>query len=181
MIPNLRVVAQEVLGADSPIDFVCADPAGRVALVLVGEEGQDLELVARGLAQRAWLEPRLRDWLQLAPTLGLRPEAGVQLVLLCPGFRREAEAAGRALGDAAPTLAIYRCIRNGAGVDTLLERLSGSPAPIATSRPPPQPATEAPLDPVAGFRTGLTDAELGLSPSERLDLESRGSPAGGQK
>jgi hypothetical protein len=165
--PGLRVVAEGVLGESASIDFVAVEPDGRVALVLVGEAGEDLELVARGLAQRGWLEPRLRDWLQLAPDLGLRPEAGVRLVLLCPDFGPESRAAARALGDAAPLLASYRCVRNGGSVEPLVEPVEPAPAP-----PPESPAR--PLAPAAGpvaFRSGLSDAELDLGPDERREFE----------
>lgn len=160
--PELRVVAQEILGAGAPIDFVAVDPAGRVTLLLVGEAGEDLELVARGLAQHAWVTPRVRDWLQLAPELGVRPEAGVGLVLLCPDFSSETRGAAGALGDAAPALWSYRCVRNGAGVDALVEPLD---APAASTGAPP----DAPLGPT--FRTGLSDSDLGLSAAERSEFE----------
>ena len=76
--PELRLIARDLLGAGAPIDFVAVDPSGGVTLLLVGEAGEDLELVARGLAQHAWVTPRVRDWLQLAPELGARPEAGAR-------------------------------------------------------------------------------------------------------
>lgn len=161
--PGLRIIAEGLLGADASIDFVGVEPDGRVVLVLVGGADQDLELVARALAQRAWVERRLRDWLQLAPELGLRPEAGVRLLLLSPDFRPEAESAARALGPDAPTLAVYRCVRNGAGVDALLEPLR-APAPHAA-------ATRARPAGLQPFRTGLTDADLGLTPEEHLEFE----------
>lgn len=164
--PGLRVVAEGVLGEGFPIDFVALEPDGRVALVLVGDAGEDLELVARGLAQRAWLEPRLRDWLQLAPQLGLRPEAGVRLVLLCPDFGPESRAAARALGDAAPLLATYRCVRNGGSVEPLVEAL---PAPAGLPEAPGRPP--APGGAPVAFRSGLSDAELDLSPDERREFE----------
>lgn len=165
-MPGLRVVAQGVLGEGDPIDFVALDPQGGVALVLVGSAGEDLEMVARGLAQRAWLEPRLNDWLQLAPDLGLRPEAGVQMLLLCPEFGTAARAAARALGSAGPTLATYRCVRNGGSVEPLVEplELGGREAPA------PAPATH-PDAPPSGFRTGLSDAELELTPEERREFD----------
>jgi hypothetical protein len=149
-------VAEGLLGADSPIDFVGIDAEGRAVIVLVGDAGGDLELVTRGLAQKAWVEPRLRDWLQLAPHLGVRPEAGVRLLLLCPGFRAESRAAVSALGPDAPELILYRCVRNGASVDALVEPLENAPT---------APAAAAP------FRTGLTDADLGISPEERREFE----------
>jgi hypothetical protein len=160
--PGLRVVAEGVLGEGAPIDFVGLDPDGRVVLVLVGGAGEDLELVARGLAQRAWLEPRLRDWLQLAPDLGLRPEAGVRLVLLCPDFGPESRAAARALGEAAPLLATYRCVRNGGSVEPLVEALQPRPA---QARPPASAAG------AIAFRSGLSDADLDVGPDERREFE----------
>lgn len=154
--PGLRLVAEGLLGADSPIDFVGIDADGRAVIILVGDPGGDLELVTRGLAQKAWVEPRLRDWLQLAPHLGVRPELGARLLLLCPGFRAESRAATSALAPDAPELILYRCLRNGASVDALLEPLDNAPA---------APAAAAP------FRTGLTDADLGIGPEERREFE----------
>jgi len=160
VIPGLRVVAEALLGEDGPIDFVGIDAAGGAALVLVGAEGDDLELVARGLAERAWVEPRLKDWLQLAPNLGLRPEAGVGVVLCCPSFGPASRAAARALGRLAPVLATYRCVRNGSGVEPLVELLEGPTAPARAGE-----AAGAAAFP--SFRTGLTDADLDLSAAER--------------
>ena len=82
--PELRIVAQGLLGAQTPIDFVGIEASGRLVLVLVADDDRDLELLARGLAQRAWVEPRVSDWLQLAPDLGVRPRAGIRLLLLAP-------------------------------------------------------------------------------------------------
>lgn len=161
--PGMRVVAQGVLGEGASIDFVGIEPHGRTVLVLVGEAGGDLELVARGLAQRAWVEPRLRDWLQLAPELGLRPEAGVRLVLLCPSFGAESRAAAGALAEAAPVLATYRWVRNGSAVEPLVEPLLDP-----THAPPTAPLPPASA-PVPTFRTGLSDAELG--PEETREFE----------
>lgn len=160
--PELRVVAQDLLGAGAPIDFVAVDPAGRVTLLLVGGAGEDLGLVTRGLAQHAWVAPRVRDWLQLAPELGARPEAGVRVILLCPEFSPESRGAADGLGDAAPELWTYLCVRNGAGFDTLVV------APDSGKRSQGA-ATQAPSDPA--FRTGLSDADLGLSPEERREFE----------
>ena len=57
-----------------------------------------LQYMARGTV---WVEARLRDWRQLAPGLGLRPEAGVRVWLLAPRFRTESLAAARAAGGIA--------------------------------------------------------------------------------
>lgn len=161
--PELRLIAQELLAAGSPIDFVAVDPGGDVTLLLVGGPDEDLELVARGLAQRAWVLPRVRDWLQLAPELGVRPGAGVRLILLSPSFSAESVGACQALGDAAPALWTYVCVRNGAGIDTLIEVLE---APTHSSNPAPGVSDRAP-----SFRTGLSEADLGLSPAERSEFE----------
>jgi hypothetical protein len=174
--PALRVIAEDVLGADATIDWVALEPGGRVVAVLVGESGQDLELVARALAQRAWLEPRIRDWLQLAPRVGLRPEAGVRALLVCPGFRSEAIAAARALGPDVLTLASYRCVRDRSGVSVLLEPIERAPEETAAGGaeplPPPGPAPEP-------FRTGLSDLDLGLTAEERHEFERMAAPRGG--
>jgi hypothetical protein len=160
--PGLRIVAEGLLGAEARIDFVGVETSGRVVLVIVGTDEQDLALVGRALAQRAWVEARMRDWLQLAPGLGLRPESGVRVWLLAPRFRAESLAAARAAGGIA--LASYRCVRNG-GVDTdaLVEPLSEEPDLE-------RPAASAPRAP-AQFRTGLDDAELGLTAAERREFE----------
>ena len=161
--PGLRLLAEGVLGAESRIDFVACEPDGQVVLVLVGDDGDDLALLARGLAQKAWAEARLRDWLQLAPELGIRPEAGVRLWLLCPGFDPQTRTAALALGAGGPQLAIYRCVRDGASIETLLEPLRQPEAgPLRPERA--APATD-------GFRTGLREADLGLTPEERREFE----------
>lgn len=162
--PTLRLLARGVLGADAPIDLVAVDAAGRSVLILVGGPGEDLELVARGLAQRAWLEPRLADWLQLAPNLGLRPEARARLVLLCPEFGPSARSAARAADPEHLSLATFRCLRNGGEALVLIEPLGAA----AARSPGGAPA--------AGFRTGLREIDLGLTPEERREFDS--PPAG---
>lgn len=176
--PGMRLVAQGVLGEGARIDFVGVDPDGAATLVLVGEAGEDLSLVARALAQRVWLEPRLRDWLQLAPNLGFRPEAGVRLVLLCPAFGTESQAAARGLGEAAPQLVTYRCVRNGSGVEPLLEPLGGAPSAVSNAPEMPHdersnlpPPPEGPTGTLPSFRTGLTDADLEVTLEERREFE----------
>ncbi len=154
----LRVIAEDLLGADGPIDLVALDPQGSVVLVLVASEGEDLALVGRSLAEKAWVEPRLRDWVQLAPRLGLAAEAPVRLALLAPGFGAAALAAAGALGPSVAVLATYRCVRNGGGVEVLVEPLLG-----ARAREESAPLRSA-------FRSGLTDADLSLTPEEREDL-----------
>jgi hypothetical protein len=164
-VPGSRVVAEGLLGADARIDFVSVEPSGRVALVLVGNHGEDLALVGRGLAQRAWVASRLADWNQLAPHLELRPDAGVRVVLLCPGYALETRAAIDALGPEVMVGVIYRCVEDGSGFETLVEHLalpeSAEPSGPEAARPVGKPA----------FRTGLTDADLGLTPEELREFE----------
>lgn len=167
--PDLRVIAEGVLGAEATIDWVALEPGGRACVVLVGEPDEDLELVARALAQRAWLAPRLRDWLQIAPRIGLRPEAGVRALLLCPAFRSEALAAAGALGPEVLSLASYRCVRDGGGVSVLIEALPGASGAAETREEKPRPEP---------FRTGLSDLDLGLTADERREFERLASPRG---
>lgn len=160
--PGLRVVAEGLLGAETRVDFVGVEACGRVVLVIVGTVEDDLALVARALAQRAWVEARLRDWLQLAPGLGVRPEAGVRVWLLAPRFRTESLAAARAAGGI--SLATYRCvidggIGSGALVEAVAEGEETAPRAAAAGHAPPQ------------FRTGLNDAELGLTVAERREFD----------
>jgi hypothetical protein len=157
------LVAEGVLGADATVDFVGVEPSGRVVLVLVGNEGDDLELVGRALAQRAWVEPRIRDWIQLAPNLGMRPGAGVRVVLLCPSFRAETAAAASSVGTEVISLARYHCFQRGAEFEILLEPLSRNTQHATTT--PPEPTT------LPSFRTGLTDEDLGLTADEHAELE----------
>ncbi|MEE9608035.1 MAG: hypothetical protein V3U03_09875 [Myxococcota bacterium] len=166
LVASLRLVAEGLLGAEAPIDFVGVEPSGRITLILVGDDGQDLELVGRALAQRRWVEARARDWLQLAPGLGIRPEAGVRVVLLCARFQPETLAAARALGSGVLELAHYRCVRNGTGVDTLVEAV-WTPTASQVHQPGAQRTAEPPPPP---FRTGLTDADLGLTPEEQREF-----------
>ena len=167
LIPGARVLAERILGAESRIDLVVLEPTGRVALVLVGADGEDLELVGRGLAQRAWVQARLGDWLQLAPHLGVRPEAGVKIWGICPSIRPEAVAAAAELGPDAFGMAVYRCVHNGSSMEILVEALSGGPPPRAV---PPPPSTVHPIEAPA-FRTGLADADLGLTTEEIREFE----------
>jgi hypothetical protein len=169
--PAQRVIAEDVLGADAKIDWVALEPGGRACAVLVGERGEDLELIARGLAQRSWLAPRLRDWLQLAPRIGLRPEAGARALLFCPEFRGEALAAAGAVGSEVLSLASYRCVRDADGVSVLIEpiRDAGGAVDALEAR------QQQPAEP---FRTGLSDLDLGVTPDERREFERLASPRG---
>jgi hypothetical protein len=164
VIPALRLIAEGVLGADSSIDFVGVEPTGRVVLIFVGEEEDDLELIARAVAQRAWVEPRIRDWIQLAPNLGVRPGAGVRAVLFCPSFHRETAATAAALGDQAVSLVRYRCLLDGGKLEILIEPVAREAALEST---PPRPDRSG----LPAFRTGLNHEDLGLTAEEYVEFE----------
>jgi hypothetical protein len=163
IVPGWQPLAEDILGADLAIDLLGSDPSGHAVLVQIGEAGEDLELIGRALAQRAWVAPRVRDWLQLAPGLPLRPEAGVLAVLLCPAFRPEAVAAAHSLGPASPILGTYRVFRDGSGLEPLLEAVG---AATQIERPLQAPPHAAP----APFRTGLTDEDLDLASDEQAEF-----------
>ena len=170
-VPGARLLAEGLLGAGAPIDFVALEPAGRVVLVLVGDGGQDLELVGRGLAQRAWVAARLGDWIQLAPNLGIRPDSEVRVLLVCPSYCSASRAAVEAIGPDVMAPAIYRCVENGASFEVLVEHVIAdelSPDRLGT---PPQATAKANGPSVAQFRTGLTDTDLGLTPEELREFE----------
>lgn len=159
----LRVVAENVLGAQTRIDLVAIGTEGETLLVLLGEPGRDLELVARGLAQRVWVEARLADWLQLAPDLGARPEAGVRALLLCAAFGPEALAAASSVTPEWIELATCHFGREGSELRVWIDRVGRAEARAARASPAPEP--------VASFRTGLSDADLGVSAEEQSALE----------
>jgi hypothetical protein len=155
----LRVLAEDVAGLDASIDAVTIDLRGTVVLVLIETAGRDLELLANAFAQRDWVRDRLPDWLKLAPALGFQPEAPIRLLLLAPAFGPRTLAAVRASDPEGIDLAIYRCVRNGAETDVLLEPLRVAGGELACP-------DEAAVLAAAPFRTGLTDADLELTPAE---------------
>jgi hypothetical protein len=164
IVPSLRVIAEGVLGANSSIDFVGVEATGRVVLALIGEDGDDLELIGRAIAQRAWVEPRIRDWVQLAPNLGLRPGAGARAILFCPSFRYETEAAAAALGNQAVSLVRYRSLDNRGDLELLVEPIGRD---ITRAPTPPSPGTPG----APPFRTGLSHEDLGLTAEEYGEFE----------
>ncbi len=161
---GLQVLAEGMLGDASTIDLVAVDKAGQLVLVLIGEEGEDLELVTRSLALRRWVRMRIPDWLQLAPQLGVKPDAGVRAILLCPSFHPDSVAASQSLDAGDVELMVYRCLRNGEMSAVLVE-----PLPIHWPGGTPRPSDER-VEP-APFRSGLTDSDLNLSPRERREFD----------
>jgi hypothetical protein len=146
--PPLEALAEDVLGSVSRIDLVARDPDGAVSLVLTAGAGADLARLAEGLAQCAWLAPRLADWNQLAPHLGLAAERGVTLLLACPRFDERTRLAAESLGEG--RVRLVELLSRGE-LDLEL-RLHEAPAPLAAvAAPQPAPRT------ASAFRTGLRD------------------------
>jgi hypothetical protein len=148
----LEIVAEQILGLESRIDFVAKDQRGQVVLVFLADRGSDLGLLADSLAQRSWMEPRVVDWLKLAPQLGLRPELGVRVLLLAPHLDPRTIAAARSVEGLEIDLGICRRVRNGAGIEILV----GVPGvPLRAPTPVAEPAASR-------FRTGLREEDLGV-------------------
>jgi hypothetical protein len=164
----LRILAEEVLGLDSTIDLVAIDSYDRVALMLVSEDPDDLGLLTRGLAQRAWLRARLGDWLKLAPGLALRADAPVRLLLLAPDHPNAARAAVASLEAAGIELLRYAWLRDG-GREALWVESPESRRPAIPAAPPATTARSAPPT-ESSFRSGLSERDLGLTPEELREL-----------
>jgi len=147
LTPPLEAIAEDVLGLVSRIDLVARDPDGAVTLILVAGAGADLARLGEGIAQGVWLAPRLADWNQLAPHLGLAAERGVRLLLVAPRFDERTRAAADALGPDLVRLA--QGVPRG-DLDLDLQLLD------AQDSEPSQPLA-APARHGTGFRSGLRD------------------------
>jgi len=146
LTPPLEAIAEDVLGLVSRIDLVARDPDGAVTLILVAGAGADLARLGEGIAQGVWLAPRLADWNQLAPHLGLAAERGVRLLLVAPRFDERTRAAADALGPDLVRLA-EGVPRGDLDLDLqLLDAQDSEPQPLAS------PARHG-----TGFRSGLRD------------------------
>ncbi len=160
----MRALADEILGLSSVIDLVAVDGEGCTVLVLIGQAGEDMALVTRALAQRAWLAPRLRDWLKLAPDLGIRPEGPVRAILLAPNFQPEARAAVESIGAEALQLVTYRRTAGDRGCVLWLEDSASQPTPATTQSRPAQRKLPA-------FRSGLSEGDLSFSGDELREFD----------
>jgi hypothetical protein len=147
----LEILAEQILGLESRIDFVAKDRRGQMVLIFLAEPGSDLGVLADCLAQHSWMEPRVADWVKLAPHLGLRPQLGVRVLLLAPQLDPRTIAAAKSVGRAVIDLGICRPGPNGAGVEILID-VPGTPAPVLV------PVAE-PI--VSRFRTGLRAEDFG--------------------
>jgi hypothetical protein len=175
VVPGWRWIAQELLAQDSRIDLFGVDEDAAAVIVGVGAAPRELELLGRLLAWRHWLTPRLPDWLKLAPALGVRPDRPIRAVLVChePGI--ELCTAVESLGLSWLQLVRRRGDEGGRRAPgARLERLVARPEDTGLPRSGNGAVQRAPVvesAPQAAFRTGLTDADLGLSPDERAEFE----------
>ena len=150
----LQLLAEDVLGEeDERIDWVAAEPDGRLCVVLLAHEPGGERLLASGLAQRAWMQARIPDWQQLVPGLGVRADLRPHLLLLAPDFSRVARRAAREADPDGLRLARYRWDRVGGEARLIIEPVD----PIAPARPAPAPSTP-PL--VSVFRSGLAESDF---------------------
>jgi hypothetical protein len=166
VVPGYRPAAADLLADASRIDLFGVSADGDAVIALVGGRGDDLVLVARALAHREWLTPRLADWRKLAPGLGLDADARIRALVLCPQFDAEALAAARAVGPAVE-LVTWRYLRNGADADVLLEAIGPADAPS-------QEPDRRDREPVPTFRSGLSESDLGLTAAERAEFDPLG-------
>jgi hypothetical protein len=169
-VPGFRPVAEGLLAEESRIDLFGIAGDGAAVIVSVSEGDQTLARLARLLAQRRWLGPRLADWLKLSPGLGIRPEHPIQAVLAASDFGVEARAAARSLEADWLRLVRYRGVRNGVGVDLLLESVDRDTPERPGSAETPRDGEPLPTA-TQPFRTGLRDEDLGLSDGERAEFE----------
>lgn len=154
----LQILAEDLAGEeDGTIDWVAVEPDGRVWVGLVDLEGDDAGLLARGLAQRAWVRARLRDWHKLAPGLPARPDLAPRLLLVAPSFSRVTQVAAREADPDGLRLVRLRWRRGRLGIEIALElpASAGSAAGSAPAGAGLRPAL--PPVPVASvFRSGLS-------------------------
>lgn len=162
----LRILAEDLLGERAPIDLVAADARGQVVLILVAEPGEDAAMFTCALAQIAWVQARVGDWLKLSPRLDVRPEAGARALLLCPRFSAQTVSAAASLEPHRVELVLYRPLQAGARGALWIEPLepAGNGAIPSPHRPPP-------ASPSTPFRSGLSEEDLDLTLEERREFD----------
>lgn len=159
---SLQLLAEDVFGEeDEPIDWLATLPDGRALVGLLALGPGDGALLARGLAQRAWVQARIPDWQQLAPGLVVRPEARPLLLLLATDFPRLIRIAAREADREGIRLARYAWRPGRRGPELALEP--------AEAPAPPTRACEAAAAPrlVSVFRSGLSEHDFEADGSRR--------------
>jgi len=153
----LQILAEEVLGEDDVrIDWLAMEPGGRVTIALMDGEGGGEALLARGLAQRAWVHARIGDWLKLAPGLQARPDLRPRLLLLAPDFSRVVRLAAREADAEGLQLARFRWTPVGGGFEVVVAPIDPPPSQVVAVGPAPPPLASV-------FRSGLGERDFGAN------------------
>jgi hypothetical protein len=152
----LQLLAEDVLGEDDArIDWVAVEPDGRLCVVLLAAGAADEGLLARGLAQRAWMQARVPDWQKLVPGLGARADLRPRLLLIATDFSRLVRIAAREADPDGLRLACYRWAPGQSGGSALVvEAVDALPAPRVPQEPPAAPLASV-------FRSGLGERDFG--------------------
>lgn len=172
VVSGFQLIAENWLAESSRIDLLgTAD--GDVVIACIADRGRELEGLGRALAHTQWVQPRLSDWLKLAPQLDFSPDSTVRSVLVCASMSPETRAAAEALPEGLATLYHARWLENASGADVLLDPITKGdiPAsPAAVFSPPTVASVAERRKSGEGFRTGLTDADLDLTRSESAEF-----------
>jgi len=153
----LQILAEDMLGEDDArIDWLAMEPSGRVALALLDGEGGGEALLARGLAQRAWVHARIGDWRKLAPHLQARSDLRPRLLLLAPDFSRIVRLAAREADAEGVHLARVHWVSAGGSFGVEVEPIQLPPAPVVEAAPESPPLASV-------FRSGLGERDFGAN------------------
>lgn len=181
----LRLIVRDIQGLGGPIDAVACDATGTPVLIGIATPDGAADPLGSLLAQRAWVAPRIRDWLQLNPQLPFRPDVRPRMLLLAGHWEAATLAAAAEIGvELGQLRALETAEGTVVGLEPPPERASSAPerpplerASSALERPPlerassmperpppeappPQPAKPPLARPDSGFRTGLRADEL---------------------
>jgi hypothetical protein len=184
--PTLRVIAEDFMAEATRIDLLAVGVEGELVSIRIGEADEGSGVLVRALSDLGWLQPRIADWIKLAPGLGLDPSADVRCMILCPDFDAETRSASEHFPTRHLELFRYRWSRERAPLDVWLEPVASRPAMPATTGPEARETTSLDAAEAPGaeteprgrprltappsdtsFRTGLTDADLELEPRPR--------------
>jgi len=175
LTPGLRPVAETVLTESGRIDVVALDEKGR-AVAAFDAQGEDLATFTRALAATAWLDRHLPDWCQIAPDLGIDPATPARALLVATSFDPDTRAAAERLR--APQVELLETEAAAEQPADAPDRIARPPRPGGPRRPSAaassrrEPSTGLPSHP---FRTGLTDADLGVAAVPTASAPPRGS------
>ena len=185
--PELRLIAEDFLAEESPLDLLAVGTDGELVSVRISLNSDPASaalLFTRGLADLRWLRLRHQDLLKLAPGLGLEVGAEPRSIILCPEFGQELRRAAENLPDPAVRLLTFRSLRQQGQLMLLLEpqkpALPGARATEETPATAPLDSAPVVVQPISApalqsashpssstFRTGLRSEDLRLEPLPR--------------